>query len=198
MTKKRGEVMKRLLVGLSAALTVGLTVGGIWTLCRKRPEKNYDDIDGGVVKRYWSDAPKTIESTEIVNFHCEISLIAACDVDELGHRVYNLNAELKDGKVLVKYDWYERGGDRDNAEYQADADFMARLHKIVSEYDFAQQNGYYHSVSGLPDMYGGSLHIVYASGERIDIYDNQSGFLPYEAEKALVNLFGAATKVKNE
>ncbi len=196
--KQLGEVMKWLLAGLGAALTVGLIAGGAWAICRKLPEKNNDDIDGGVVKRYWSDAPKVIESTEIVSFHCEISLIAACDVDELGHRVYNLDAELKDGEVRVKYDWYERGGDSDKAEYKADADFMARLQEIVSEYDFAGQNGYYHSVSGLPDMYGGSLHIVYASDECIDIYDNQSGILPYEAEKALVSLFGAATKLETE
>ena len=172
--------------------------GGIAAFLRRRRSKNTDDIDGGVVKRYWSDAPKVIESGEIVSFHCEISLIAACDVDELGHRVYNLDAELKDGDVLVKYDWYERGGESDKAEYKADADFAVRLQEIVSEYDFASQNGYYHSVSGLPDMYGGSLHILYASNERIDIYDNQSGFLPYEAEKALVSLFGAATKLENK
>lgn len=190
--------MKWLLVGLGAALTVGLIAGGAWAIYRKSPEKNNDDIDGGVVKRYWSDAPKVIKSTEIVSFHCEISLIAVCDVDELGHRVYTLNAERKDGEVLVKYDWYERGGDSDKAEYKADDNFMARLQEIVTTYDFAKHNGYYHTVSGLPDMYGESLDIVYASGERIHVHDNQSGFLSLEAEKALIMLFGAATKLENE
>ena len=91
---------------------------------------------------------------------------------------------------------YDRSGNRDSAGYQAAADFMARLQKIVYEYDFAQHNGYYHTVSGLPGMYGESLTVIYASGERIYVHDNQSGFLPYEAEKALVNLFGAATKLE--
>ncbi len=188
--------MKWLLVGLGAVLAASLIAGGLWAVCRKRPEKNNDDIDGGVVKRYWTDAPKVIKSDEIVRFQCELSLIAACEADDLGYRVYNLDAELKDGEVIVKYDWYERGGDRDKNEYKTDVSFMARLQEIVSEYNFAQQNGYYHSVSGLPDMYGGRLYILYASDECIDVYDNQSGFLPYEAEKALINLFGAATKLE--
>ena len=75
---------------------------------------------------------------------------------------------------------------------------MARLQEIVSAYDFAQYNGYYHSVSGLPDMYGETLDVVYASGERLHVYDNQSGFLPYEAIIELVMLFGAATKTDAE
>lgn len=198
MKKQRGEVMKWLFIGLGAVFAAVIVGGGIAALCRKHPEKSNDDIDGGVVKRYWTDAPKVIESNEIVSFHCEISLIAACDVDDLGHRVYTLNAELKDGEALVKYDWRERGGESDKAEYKADADFMVHLQEIVTTYDFAKHNGYYHTVSGLPDMYGESLDIVYASGERIHAHDNQSGFLSLEAEKALIMLFGAATKLENQ
>lgn len=190
--------MKWLFIGLGCALAAAAVGGGIGAVYKKSCEKNTDHIDGGVVKRYWADAPKVIESQEIASFHCEISLIAACDVDEIGHRVYKLDAAVKDGEVLVTYDWRDRGGERDRAEYRADADFMVHLQEIVSTYDFAGHNGYYHTVSGLPDMYGQSLDIVYASGERIYVHDNQNGFLPYEAEKALVFLFGAATKLDNE
>ncbi len=189
--------MKWLFIGLGCALTAAVS-GGIWTVYKKSLEKNTDHIDGGVVKRYRADMPKVIESQEITEFHCTISLLSSCDVDDIGHRVYKLDASVKDGEVFVKYDWRDRGGKWDKAEYQADADFMVRLQEIVTAYDFAKHNGYYHTVSGLPDMYGESLDIVYASGERIYVHDNQSGFLPYEAEKALVFLFGAATKLDNE
>lgn len=74
---------------------------------------------------------------------------------------------------------------------------MVRLQSIVAAHNFARHNGYYHNVSGLPAMYGESIDIVYDSGERIYARDNQSGFLPLEAEKALVMLFGAATKLEN-
>lgn len=189
--------MKWLYFGLGTALAAAAIAGGIAAVCRRRPEKNNDDIDGGVVKRYWADVPKVIESTEIVTFHCEISLIAACDVDDIGHRVYKLDAAVKDGEVLVKYNWRERGGKSDKAEYKTDEDFMTRLQEIVALHNFAQYNGYYHTVSGLPDMYGERLDIVYASGERINVHDNQSGFLPSEAARELIMLFGAATKLEN-
>ena len=196
MKKQWGEIMKWLFIGLGCALAVCAVSGGIRAVYKKSADKSTAPIDGGVVKRYWADAPKVIESNEIVSFHCEISLIAAADASDIGYRVYNLDAELKNGEVSVTYDWYDRSGNRDSAGYQAAADFMARLQKIVYEYDFAQHNGYYHTVSGLPGMYGESLTVIYASGERIYVHDNQSGFLPYEAEKALVNLFGAATKLE--
>ena len=56
-------------------------------------------------------------------------------------------------------------------------------------YEFAQHNGYSHKISGLPDMYGATLDIKYASGESIYAYDNQDCFIPFEAMKELVELF---------
>ncbi len=195
---QRGECMKWLFIGLAGALAVAVGAGVIAVSCRKHQRQNSDDIDGGVVKRYQADVPKVIESAEIVSFHCVISLLAVCEVDGLGHRVYKLDAVMRDGAVHVKYDWYDRQGGSDKAEYAASTDFMVRLQKIVSEYDFARHNGYYHSVSGLPAMYGESLDVVYDSGERIHVHDNQSGFLPLKAEKELILLFGAATKLEIE
>lgn len=180
---------------LYAAIPVCLAAAVIACVSFVRSRKvqpDTDDIDGGVVKRYWADAPKVIESNDIVTFHCEISLIAVCDVDDLGYRVYTLDAALGEGEVCVKCDWYDRSGKSGKAEYTAAADFMERLQKIVAEYDFAKYNGYYHSVSGLPDMYGESLDILYASGESINAYDNQSGFMRVEAARALITLFRAA------
>ncbi len=194
--KRHGKHMKWLYIGCGAIFAA--SVAGLVKSVRRHREKSTDEIDGGVVKRYWADLPKVILSSEITSFHCKLSLLAACETEGLGHRVYQLDAELENGEVLVKYDWYERQGERDKAEYKADADFMVRLQTIVEAYDFAQYNGYYHSVSGLPDMYGESLHILYKSDERIDVYDNQSSFLPIEAVRELVMLFGANTKLKNK
>jgi len=190
--------MKWLMIGLGTLLSAVAVAGGFAAFRRRRIEKDTDEVDGGVVKRYWADAPKSILSADIVTFHCEISLFAACETDGLGNRVYTLDAVRKDGEVLVKYDWYERNGKGDKASYKADDGFMTRLQEIVTAYDFAQYNGYYHNVSGLPAMYGEKLTIVYDSGESISIHDNQSRVLPLEAEKALVTLFGAATQQNNK
>ena len=187
-----------LFIGLGTVIAAAAIAGGIAVLCRKSAKQTSDeDIDGGVVKRYWRDAPKVIKSGEIAEFHYEVSLFALCDVDDLGYRVYTLDAIAEDGKVFVKYDWRERNGESDKAQYEADTNFMARLQQIVTSYDFAQYNGYYHTVSGLPDMYGESLNIVYASGESINVHDNQNVFLPIDASRALIMLFGAATKLEN-
>jgi hypothetical protein len=196
--KRYGVSMKWLYLSLGVAVAAAVIAGGISVFRRRISVQNDDDIDGGVVKRYWSDAPKVIASNEITEFHSVISLISAYHADEVGHRVYRLDAVIENNAVLVRYDWYDRQGNSDRAEYKTDVDFMARLQEIVSAYDFAQYNGYYHSVSGLPDMYGETLDVVYASGERLHVYDNQSGFLPYEAIIELVMLFGAATKTDAE
>lgn len=188
--------MKWLLIGVGIVLAAA-AASVVVTGCRKRAEKSTDDIDGGVVKRYWNDAPKIIESTEILEFHCEISLFAVCDVDDLGYRVYSLDAVESEDGVAVKYSWYDRQGGSDKGEYAEDADFLVRLQNIVAKYDFAKNNGYYHTVSGLPDMYGESLDITYAGGERIYVHDNQSGFLQTDAVRELITLFGAATKMEN-
>ena len=194
--KQRGEHMKWMFIGLGSVFAAAIG-GGLLALFRKRHQISKDDIDGGVVKRYWDDVPKVIESSEIESFCYVVSLFAACEVDGLGHRVYKLESTMHDGDVFVKYDWYDRQGKSDKGEYKTDADFMVRLQNIVAERKFAQHNGYYHRVSGLPDMYGESLDIVYKSGECIHVHDNQSRFLPFEAEKELIMLFGAATKLEN-
>lgn len=190
---KSSKHMKWFFIAAGAVLAAA-AAGGIAVLRRSRPQRQADAVDGGVVQRYDTDAPKVIKSGEILTFRCVISLLASYETDGLGNRVYQLDAACEDGAVKVKYDWYDRHGGRDSGAYTAEADFMARLQEIVSGYDFARHNGYYHAVSGLPAMYGEKLDIVYASGERIHVHDNQSGFLQPEAEKALILLFGAATK----
>jgi len=188
--------MKWLFIGISAVLAAA----GIATILmlRRGDVRDNDEIDGGVVKRYWDDVPKVIDSTEIQTFRCELSFFAVFDAEELGNRVYRLEAGYSDGEVFVKYDWRSRQGESGKAEYKADADFMVRLQEIVTGYDFASHNGYYHSVSGLPDMYGEIIDITYESGESIYAYDNQSGFLPLEAGKALVTLFCGANNNENK
>ena len=194
--------MKWLFAGLGIALALTAIAGGIAALCRRNTPPDTDDIDGGVVKQEQADVPKVIKSTEITKFHAEISLTTLCDDEEAGRRVYKgvykLDAVLENGEVLIKYDWHDHQGNGDKSEYKADADFMMQLQEIVAAYNFAHHNGYFYKVSGLPDMYGERLDIIYASGEQIYAYDNQSRFLPYEAAEELILLFGASIKSENQ
>lgn len=180
--------MKWLFCGTGIVLLVALFLAG----CNKLRGDTSDDIDGGVVtRRSGDDAPKVIESTDIRSFSCVISLLAAWEPGELGNHVYIFEAERKEEMVVCTYQWYGRGtGGSDKITFEADGSFLESLQKIVSEYDLAQYNGFYHSVSGLPDMFGDRLSIAYDSGETIHASDNQRGFLPRDVLYDFYTLFG--------
>ena len=182
---ERKNMMSRILISIIMLLAMGFSG------C-KVPVHETDDIDGGV-KTYNSgeNSPKVIESTEILSFKCEFSLIAAVleEESELSGRIYTLDAEQDNGTVKCKIDWYGRENNSVPREFTADISFMKKLQAIVKKYDFAQHNGYESVVSGLPHMYGAKLDIKYASGESIYAYDNQDCFISLDAIKELVELF---------
>ena len=171
------------------SLILFMTIG--FSGCRL-PVRETDDIDGGV-KTYNSGeaSPKVIESTEIVSFECEFSLIAAVleEESELDGRNYKLSAVLEDGAVKSKFKWRDRAGGGEEHDFSADASFMTSLQELVSKYNFAQYNGYISKVSGLPDMYGAKIDIAYASGESIYAHNNQDCFIPFETIEELIELF---------
>ena len=144
--------------------------------------------DGGVRDNSDPDAPKVIESDFIISFQCEFSALDRMEEDTyLSGKNYRLEARLKDGAVKGHY--YPYGTHDEDILFAADHSFLYKLQEVVSEYDLAQYNGMDISVSGLPEMYGASLQIVYASGERISASDNQDCFLPLAAMEELESLF---------
>lgn len=162
---------------------------------RRKSDHDTDAEDGGAVtRRDGSDAPKVINSTEIVEFKLTVSLFASTVLPDLKNRKYYLEA-VNDGKATVcTYKWHSRGGtDVFNKSFETDSLFMTELQKITSKFNLAQYNGYYHFVSGLPDMYGEKIDIRYASGEYIYASDNQCRFLPEEAISELIELFEKAS-----
>lgn len=144
--------------------------------------------DGVVRDNSDPDAPKVIESDLIIHFLCEFSALDRMEEDTyLSGKNYRLEARLKDGAVKGHYSPYGNHGE--DILFAADHSFMYKLQEVVSEYDLAQYNGMDVSVSGLPEMYGASLQIVYASGECISASDNQDCFLPLAAMEELESLF---------
>jgi len=181
-TKKIGAIVVAL--GIFTAL---LALFG----CRKNGDT--DAIDGGVVKRYQDpEAPKVIESTEIVSFSCEYSFYGF-DVASHGGRTYTATAELENDKVNGTLDWHNNSGEGQKLTFSTDCSFMESLYEITSKYDFAKHNGYYHLVSGLPDMFGVKLSIKFASDEEIYASDNQGCFIEIEALEELTQLFSSMT-----
>ncbi|MBE6936733.1 MAG: hypothetical protein E7458_09645 [Ruminococcaceae bacterium] len=154
--------------------------------CVRSGDQDTEIIDGGQVHHLDEDAPKEIESTEIVAFSCEFSTTdIPMNESPVAGRYYTLYAGEDGGR------FEERAGGDIFAEHDftPDAAFFDRLQQIVSAYDLARYNGAFTSVAGLPPDLGAKLSIRYASGESIRAADNQDSFLPLEAMEDLVALF---------
>ena len=154
-------------------------------------EKKDENTCGGVTKyNSGEDATKEITSTEIRELHCKFSYFAVMDDSEISGRMYTFDAVQKNNTYICAYEWYTRnGGESESGQFEADLSFGESLHKIAAGHNLAQYNGYYHSVSGLPEMYGDYINIAYASGESIYAKDNQNGFVPVEVMQDLWTLF---------
>lgn len=145
--------------------------------------------DGGVKDNTDEDAPKVIESTDIVKFNCTFSTLALEDSTPLDCGVYTLEATLDGDVVSGRYRFYERDGQVEDKSFEADSSYMDELQKVVKQYKLAEHNGLDVNVQGLPYMYGAYLKVNYASGEYISASDNQDNFLSLEGMTALENMF---------
>lgn len=185
-------------------LTLLLTAAFILTGCidhRNNQTNNPPDeidVDGGVKDNTNLDAPKTITSTQIVTFECEFSTLDLPKEDTiLKNAVYLLEARLENGAVKGRYQYTTLDGESQEHAFRKGHQFMTALQKIISEYDLAQYNGRSVHVSGLPDQYGASLAVKYASKETIDASDNQDNFLSIAVMEELEALFRVENKLNN-
>lgn len=187
--------MKWIFLGVGIVLLAALVA-----VCfAKQKNASTDDIDGGVVtRRSGDDAPKVIHSTQISSFRLIASLYAVVDPGDLENCLYTFEAERKEEAVVCRFKRHNRADAKDccDLSFETDAAFMDDMQTIIARYDLAQYNGFYHSVSGLPDMYGDSLYVSYDSGETIEASDNQGDFLPLEAIRDLRDLFVKASGEK--
>jgi len=182
--------VKRIFYGI-AAISAAIAVIGIKKLFCSRGHSDTDCIDGGVVTRSSGDgSPKTVISQDIESFKLTVSTVTFQDESSpICGRVYRLCAELTDGKCKVTGDWRDRYGKSDKTERLCEGAFMRKLCDLITKHDLARHNGYYHHVSGLPDMYGAELDVRYASGEYITAADNQGCFMSLDAVEDFCDLF---------
>lgn len=140
-------------------------------------------IDGGVVTRVNSDAPKVIHSTKPIAFACTVSTLSFMD-DDLERSVFTFSAKLFNGVVDASFKSYT-----ENWRFNAPPSFMDELQTIISRHDLARFNGISVHVSGLPHMYGAELSVCYESGESIITANNQDCFIPTDAIRCMIELF---------
>ena len=143
-------------------------------------------------------APKKIGSKEMTFFYVTSALGHPSDElkykgEPLGY-VSAFAAPCGEGTFvfLETSDGFGRGGERKRAWALVKGDFFPTLVGIVNEYDIARENGYHSVTHGLPENFGGSIDIKYASGEKISISDNQAPILRFDAAIAIKGAFDKA------
>lgn len=145
--------------------------------------------NGGVVKRFWQDAPKEITSNELVKFSCRFSTKCLLKSSTLKPVICSLEAQIVENTVLCSILVSSRE-EKIKREERQDLAFITKLEKLLRKHEVANLNGYHHSVSGLPSFFGSTLTASYKSGEEIHFYDNQTCILKQDFTKELCILFG--------
>ena len=161
------------------------------TWCNPPHSEDDDPIDGGATDNSDTNAPKSIESTQIISFDCRFSTMDIAEPGKLGNHIYLLQAKLENGGVKGMYQVRDTGEEH---SFRASQNFLGEVQTLVAIYDLAQHNGHNYTVAGLPDEYGAQLNVQYASCESIYAYDNQDNFLTLGAMNEVLKLFerGAA------
>ena len=161
-------------------------------LCNPPHIEDDDPIDGGATDKSDTNAPKSIESTQIISFNCRFSTMDIAEPGKTGNHIYQLQAKLENGAVKGMYQVIDTG---EAHSFRVSQKFLGEVQILVAIYSLAQYNGHNYTVAGLPDEYGAQLDVQYASRESIYAYDNQDNFLPLEAMNELLNLFERGTAV---
>ena len=156
--------MKRILKKLAAAGMALLMTG-----CGKTADEEI--ICGGNTKNNDPEAPKVIESTEIVGFSLAVFLAERCTAEE-DHR-FDFQIKTDENGVLTAYEHHS------GIRCPADETLLDALQEVISQNNLAAMNGIYDVTAGLPPEYKPRrLDVEYASGETLYYtVDND----PYEA-----------------
>ena len=167
---------------------------------KRRRDRIYEGpcVDGGTRIRYDTNAPKEINSRELIRFSCRFSALSLMEEDtQLPRGVYYFGASKGENGVSSTVGCNNPrvlGGERRETRSQ---ELFAELESLLRKYNVAQYNGSYYKVSGLPDFYGAKVDAEYASGETLYCYHNQDPFLPIPFVQELCRLFGLSLEAEN-
>ncbi len=192
MKKIRKSVLLGCLIG-----AVGLSVlGGC-----KQEEIQESGTEEMVIDRSVEDAPKIIESHELVVFICTFTTDEIKGNTTVPAGTYQLEARLEsthNGDVVKGI--YRFGDFNDmegiGASFEASPEFMEELQRIVAKNDMAKENGRHLTTEGRPEDSGSSYYLEYEDGEYISAGDNANNFISIETMEALYRLFYYDSGVK--
>lgn len=189
--------MKSLILGcLAGVLGLSMLCG-----CTKEDvrESTTEEV---VIDHSATDAPKSIESHDLVVFICEFTTDEIEGESKVPAGTYQLEARLestRDGDIVKGI--YRFGDFNDmegiGATFEAGPAFMEKLQMIVMKNDLAKENGRHLTTEGRPEDSGSSYYLEYADGEYISAGDNAENFIAQETMEELYELFYVESGVKD-
>ena len=147
-------------------------------------------------------APKEIISKDMILFNAFSALnFLSRDEEKNDIPFWNIGfiaafaAKCEPGSFVFLQTREYRGDPTENCDFALiKADIFPGLDALVRKYEFAAQNGYYSTTHGLPENFGGEVHISYAGGEQINFSDNQSPVISRKAAVEAAQLFADCLK----
>lgn len=153
---------------------------------------------GGTDATQDTRAPKKIESKDMILFDATSALsdrIALVDkktkqVEQIDY-ISAFAAKDGDGTFLFleKRGDFRYRKDNDFSWAYVKADVFPGLVSLVNETELAKSNGFHSETHGLPENFGGSVRVLYESGEKISFSDNQSPVLTTAEAQKTAELF---------
>ena len=153
---------------------------------------------GGTDATLDTKAPTTIESGQMVSFsvHTAFGGVVSPETHEyqgpLLSYLFAFAVPAGSGTFLFLETRTDFDRQRSVQHALVKADVMPSLVRLVHELELAQKNGRHSTTYGLPQNFGGSVDICYASGETISFSDNQTPILPEKTGRAIAALFTEA------
>lgn len=166
---------------------------GIVVLSRPEPYAG-----GGTTATQDTRAPKVILSGEMTYFSV-FSALPYSQYDGKGrpplHFVSACAAPASEGTLLYleTCDILRRRA-RDAAWAYVKENPFPALVQLAREEELAKDNGFHSTTHGLPENFGGEIHIRYAGGETISVSNNQTPILSRRAGERIAALFAEAMR----
>ncbi|MBR6337478.1 MAG: hypothetical protein IKR76_07065 [Ruminococcus sp.] len=172
---------------------------------KKKPEDVQDDIIvvkkpapntcGGTYATQRKNAPTEIQSQEMTLFSADSSFTTmVVDINAGEQRVDYIcafAAPAMEGTFLYLYKRYRFTDTKPETAFVKE-NVMPKLTQLVNEQGMAKGNGYHSNTAGLPENFGGSVDIRYASGEQISFSNNQCPIISYETGQKIIEVFESA------
>lgn len=166
-------------------------------------KKTEPGMCGGTDATQDKSAPTEIKSDEMILFDVKCALgdrvelvdEAQREVEEIGY-ISAFAAPAKEGTFLFfgKGGGFRRNDKKDSSWAYVKENVFPRLAVLVKEENLAKKNGFHSVTHGLPENFGGSVSVLYASGEKISFSNNQSPVISGETGKKIARFFDEATK----